>query len=565
MARTSKIYLAKNIKLDKNYRAVLNYSESDMISLITNNANLVYYQANYQFIRESNVIQIKAPYSQVCGANYMAFQNPDYSNKYFFAFIDDIKYLSENSTEIRYTIDVWTTWYDYWNAKACYVVREHVSDDTIGLHTVPENLETGDIINSTSVDYGTNICHAVVVTTQDPFDSGSNYPYNQMNGIPSGYIYFLVGNFTSVNFIGWLRTWAATNSTLDVIQGIYLVPDLMTGYKNAGDTGYSDFWSYALNTGGLSYAPYHKFSASEVASAINMGAWNITKPYTSIDSYVPSNNKLFCYPYNYLMLDNNGGACYEYRYEDFSDENCVFNVYGDITPGCSIKAIPYNYKKITSNLSEGISACKYPIGSWSGDVYTNWLTQNGLNIGTSLGGGALGILGGIGSIMAGAVPTGAGMIASSVMGIANTVNEVNKHSKIPDQVSGNSNAGDVIYSMGKSTFTAYKRCIRSEYAKIIDEYFKRQGYKINRIKVPNLSGRQNFNYVQIANDDNVAYPNDHNNICVPATALNDINNLFRSGVTIWNNHANLGDYSVSNNIVTPTTPPTTPPTTTPTP
>ena len=56
-----------------------------------------------------------------------------------------------------------------------------------------------------------------------------------------------------------------------------------------------------------------------------------------------------------------------------------------------IKCIPLDYKKVTFNLSESISACKFPIGSWAGDIYTNWLTQNGLNIGTQFAGGALGI------------------------------------------------------------------------------------------------------------------------------------------------------------------------------
>ena len=53
---TSKIYLAKNIKLDKNYKAVLNFSESDMLSLVTNDSNLVYAETNAQFIRDTKSI-----------------------------------------------------------------------------------------------------------------------------------------------------------------------------------------------------------------------------------------------------------------------------------------------------------------------------------------------------------------------------------------------------------------------------------------------------------------------------------------------------------------------------
>ena len=36
----------------------------------------------------------------------------------------------------------------------------------------------------------------------------------------------------------------------------------------------------------------------------------------------------------------------------------------------------------------------------------------------------------------------------------------------------------------------------SKYAKIIDKYFSMYGYKINDLKLPNISGRSNWNYVK---------------------------------------------------------------------
>lgn len=83
---------------------------------------------------------------------------------------------------------------------------------------------------------------------------------------------------------------------------------------------------------------------------------------------------------------------------------------------------------------------------------------------------------------------------------------------------------------------------------VIDDFFTRMGYSINRVKVPNMGHRQNYNYVQIASDDNCAKINNHNNICPPSKDMESINNLFRRGITIWNNHSNLGNYSVSNGI-----------------
>ena len=90
--------------------------------------------------------------------------------------------------------------------------------------------------------------------------------------------------------------------------------------------------------------------------------------------------------------------------------------------------------------------------------------------------------------------------------------------------------------------------IRKEYAKIIDNYFTRCGYKVNRVKLPNMTNRENYNYIQIGEEENLCYPNNYNNLMIPAKALDMINTLFRNGITIWNNHENFGDYSVSNNI-----------------
>lgn len=154
----SKIILAHGIKMDRGYANVLSYTETQMVNLCL--TNQIAQADDYSFIRQNrNSISTHFTYSQCLQANYIAFQNTDYSGKWFFAWIDDVIYKSNGTTEIQYTIDYWSTWFDYWQKKACFVVREHVNDDTIGLHTVPENLDVGDLIcdyyrndNTVSVD-----------------------------------------------------------------------------------------------------------------------------------------------------------------------------------------------------------------------------------------------------------------------------------------------------------------------------------------------------------------------------------------------------------------------------
>ena len=145
--RNSIIILAKNINMDKEYQNIIDYSENELVSLCENNNHLVAKQNNYSFLKpNTNVINVGINYSTCLQANYIAMQNPSYSNKWFFAFIDRVEYNSESSTNIYYTVDEISTWWSYWTRKICYVEREHVNDDTVGLHTIPEGLETGDYI-----------------------------------------------------------------------------------------------------------------------------------------------------------------------------------------------------------------------------------------------------------------------------------------------------------------------------------------------------------------------------------------------------------------------------------
>lgn len=103
---------------------------------------------NFSFIRENrNLVSTSFDYGTVLQGNYLAFQNPDYSNKWFFAFIDDVIYKGNNNTEIKFTVDSWSTWFDNWTVKSCFVSREHVSDDTIGKNTIPENIDVGNAIS----------------------------------------------------------------------------------------------------------------------------------------------------------------------------------------------------------------------------------------------------------------------------------------------------------------------------------------------------------------------------------------------------------------------------------
>lgn len=113
----------------------------------------------------------------------------------------------------------------------------------------------------------------------------------------------------------------------------------------------------------------------------------------------------------------------------------------------------------------------------------------------------------------------------------------------PPQVNGNTNNGDIMMSMNENCFHVFKMSIRYDYAKRIDDYLTRYGYKVNELKTPNITSRQNFNYIQISSDSVFGYGE------IPEKYMDEINKIVRNGTTIWHNHANIGNFSVSNNII----------------
>ena len=551
MAKTSKIILSKNIKLDRNYQNTLTYSESQMVTLCT--TNMVTQATNFSFIREEeNYIRVPFTYEDCMKSNYIAFQNPRYSNKWFFAFIDGVEYVSDGACNIRFTIDHFATWFSYWSPTTTFVEREHVNDDTIGLHTIPENLETGEYIHPLRQELFVESYETyIVIGVSELIENNVFNPrqYNtQFNGIFSGLMYLI---FETPTYARIMIDFYDNEGKADAINNVFLVPKSMVG-----NVTFSLFIPDS-DPGSRTYCALMPNSTDPILLA---ESGNITSPTRLGTGYDPINNKLYVYPYNCFYVSNGVGNDVVYHYEDFVDNIGKFKIYGDITPGCSIKAIPINYKKCSDfsdslwSANYGITGAKFPICSWVSDVYTNWLTQNGVNIaGTKLNQEEASILGGVGGILAGAGMLasgnvlGAGLIAGGVGGMFNSMQNSYRKSLTPDQARGNIASGDVSYSTHTMGFRLYYLTLKNEYLEAIDNYFTRFGYKVTTLKVPNITGRQYFNYLQIGKGEVIGYSNNLGS--VPAESMEIINNIFRNGTTLWHNHGRIGNYT-ENTIIT---------------
>ena len=113
------------------------------------------------------------------------FKNTGFSNKWFYAFITEIEFVNQNSCLVHYELDVFQTWYFEINYLSSFIVREHVTDDSVGLHTIPENLEKGEYIidDISSFDMG-DMVYVVQCTAWHDDDSTPTRFATNYGGIP---------------------------------------------------------------------------------------------------------------------------------------------------------------------------------------------------------------------------------------------------------------------------------------------------------------------------------------------------------------------------------------------
>ena len=83
--------------------------------------------------------------------------------------------------------------------------------------------------------------------------------------------------------------------------------------------------------------------------------------------------------------------------------------------------------------------------------------------------------------------------------------------------------------------------IKEEYARIIDKYFDMFGYKVNQVKTPNITGRENWNFIKTIECN---FEGD-----IPQGHLQIIKQIFNNGITLWHNPNTMYNYNASNDII----------------
>lgn len=516
IAPQSTIKILRNVPLDNSYTnslyfasisAQTNYFLS-MVKPDTSLGNL----GSFSFTLENQSYQryakgslrIEIPSDLLYDCNYLMFRNDAFGNKWFYAFINTVTYVNNITSQVDYEIDILQTWFFDWERPTCYIIREHVTNDGIGANLLPEpiNSDIYEMVLKSKVVLGHRM---LLVVGTEPIPDGQES-------------HLLGGIYTNLFYRVFDLTATAPSAIAEIIRS-YVATE---GNAIVSITEYPAFIDDPANP-------------SQTSQSVAMS--------TNLSGYVPKNNKLLCYPYNFLRIFNNLGASHDYRFEFFeSSANCNFVIKGTAFPKTTCMLYPTAYDGIAENTTESITYGSFSESPISTNVFDQWYAINKNQYNTALmNDGINAIVGVLGGGMMGGVNALAS-IGTTMVGAE--LNYQRREAQLKDlkaspAVLTTQSSNDTLnYVAGLIGYQIMQVSVKPEVAKSIDDYFTRYGYTVETIKTLSLNNRQNFTYIETGNI--------HISGTLPADSARGIENIFNKGVTFWSNPANVGNYSVTN-------------------
>lgn len=553
------------------------------------NFNLLSYQRH-----NSGVIRLAIGMNILDKVNYLRFNNASHENKSFYAFVTQVNYINDNCTEIAYSVDVIQTWMFDYTLNPCYVEREHASNDAIGHNRVNEGLDTGPYITpviekvppwdsiyaTAEADLIQNTTF-VVIASQAP--DGSQYS-SQMNGVASSmYVRFAYDVQGLEDILTAFRS--GVTQSLEPIVSIGMMP---SGYKPNVNNPLIPITTQLTADFGIGLGPFRRM--------------NTENPGTE-RTYTPKNNKMYCYPYNYMTFESPDGSTIILKHEDFDELSSAnhhqqFTSYVSVIPNIETVCYPLNYETVLSGtamtgrfMKYALFSKAYPYCPVASDAFSAWWAQNMYNYPVQAAmvdaadavssstqssivpangqrSGILGVMdklyntsqkvfdaisgiykgktnvqfiGQTASAAANAIFTGGTSLASVPQEIAAQNAAYKGHQAVPDTLVTRANNMGINHYCENDCYKVHYTKITPEYAEIIDNYFTCFGYATHVVKTPNITSRTYWNYIQTKGCTI--------NGNIPAEADEQITAIYDRGITFWHDPAHMFDYTLNNAIV----------------
>jgi hypothetical protein len=536
------IRLLHNVPLDTTYANTVFFNNTtEQYNYFTKLTKHYLPRQSYQRVNKGSMrVEVSADNAYDC--NYLMFQNSNHGNRWFYAFITSVEYVNEKTCEIKFELDVMQTWFFDFTLEKCFVEREHTATDEYFEWIADEGLETGDYLYGDEVvSNNFNKFVPAVMTTLTVSSDGTPAKIEEGDTNSGGIINESYQGadiivFTNLSTYQNFFTRVSEKGLEDGIVTTYMVP---RSYIDRDESLDAETNLYVLRT------------------SDNTGHIVSGKKYIGdFGGYIPKNKKLYCYPYNYLLVDTGDGKSKIYRYEFFGNGQTndltgfSFAEYCTITPYPVAMSVPYHYgyglfkeENAVNNYTESISMGGFPTCGYAIDTYKAWLAQTAGTRSAQIGQNIANYALSAGSLAAGVVMENPSLISGGVTGLVNSALQTGnilaqKHDKSILPQTANQGSSDVLSMLHRKTFIYKNRHITYEYAKMIDDYFTMYGYAVKQLKVPNIHVRPHWTYCRTVGC----------NIrgSIPADDAHKICAIFDNGVTHWVSGDEIGNYSLDN-------------------
>lgn len=509
------IKILRNIPLDNTYDHTL-YFANDATQNAYFSSMVLYDLTKYSYQRVSNgVCRVGISTEKLYQCNYLMFQNSAYGDKWFFAFITNLKYINNVTTEISFELDVLQTWAFQYSVEMCFVEREHPLTDNIGDSLTPEPVACGEYVFNSYQEITNMKSMVVAVAVVDTNNATDGTLYDGIYGSAQIFVY------DSTDTQGINEKVNQYVQKPDAIIGMYMFPKLFIG-------------------GAIPDNHRLTYGTGAVKTTVTLPQIKTTD---SLNGYVPHNRKLYTYPYCFYHIDNASGSDLSLRYEFFQNLTPVVEISGTVTQPVVAVLRPCSYKGVagydslggyTTLNTETIQLNNYPLCSWNVDAYQAWIAQNSVPIAFNsvASAGQMGLAGAYSTNPQAAVGSG---IIGQVSGI---ISKVYQASIAADISKGNLNNGGPNVANKTQQFYGGRCSVTKEFAQIIDNFFDMFGYAVNKVKIPTRSSRPEWNYVKTAGCTLTS--------SIPSDDEKKICSIYDKGVTFWKNPSHVGNYQYNN-------------------
>lgn len=501
---------------------------------------------SFQYIKKNNTIVVDGEVDLLYNCNYIMYQNNNFTNKWFYAFIDRIEWASNSSVRLYVSTDVIQTWFFDITYYDSYVDRCHSDTDVAGDNIVPEDFSVGN--------------------------PGGYQVAGSTDLAPDGIALFATS------------TYAGESKTGSVNSGIYSGGQNLVDFHidNPGVGSILD--SYVKNGTATAVIKLQQYPYKLKNGPMTV---SFSKYPSSISGYTPKNNK---------MLSSAFVTCFMSMYGQETDFNPVFitdskvniKVSADQTSG-TISAFVENYSD--GSISTISMFASIPESGWSYNQYKNdynlhsgsnaiYKERVGLNRGVNKINSAIDVAGSLlgltqsaigltlppipanfisgGSRTGGANITmgGLGNLANSaqntVSSFANAYTQLGGIDEITQDLAaisenynapatGGMSASNGYIATGKTVFSYGYKVLPRDIVERCDKFLSVYGYKQSEYRAINLHARASWTYIK-TNGLNASgnFPDDDMNI---------IKRAFNNGIFFWAYTATYGNFGQNNAIV----------------